>query len=77
MTTRKAQQGQRPLAAFFIMIAVILTIALISGGAALALTVIAPSHDAQRYTSLALIFMDTFKMCVGALIGVIASARLA
>lgn len=58
------------------MIGVVLIVALLSGGAALFLTLAAPVEHAERYTNLASVFMETFKMCVGALIGAIATARL-
>jgi hypothetical protein len=57
---------------FTLAICAIIAIAFLSGGCAMALTLLATPSQSDRYTELAKLFMDSWKSCVIALLALIA-----
>jgi hypothetical protein len=62
--------------AYVLAVGVVFAIAVLSGACALALTVLAPQEGTERYTALAALFMETWKMAVVAMFGLIAGSGL-
>jgi hypothetical protein len=62
--------------AYAVAVTAVLVVALLSGGSAFALTLLAPSDNAERYVTLAALFMETWKMAVVALLGLLAGNGL-